>query len=142
MTTSRSEAGTEVIRIVAALVMNADGESLLVRKRGTSTFMQPGGKLLEGEEPLQALERELREELGCGVTSSELLGSYTAPAANEPGATVEAQIFKVTLAGQPCAQAEIDEAVWVDPDALDGLAIAPLSRTFVMPIARAMKAPA
>ena len=120
--------------------MNLHGESLLVRKRGTSIFMQPGGKLMEGEEPLQALERELREELGCGVTSSELLGAYTAPAANEPGARVEARIFKVTLAGQPCAQAEIEEAVWVDPDALDGLAIAPLSRTFVMPIARAMKA--
>jgi len=90
--------------------------------------------------PLRALERELREELGCGVTSSEVLGSYTAPAANEPGATVEAQLFKVTLSEEPCAQAEIDEAVWVDPDALDGLAIAPLSRTFVMPLASAMKA--
>src|SRR5690349_18284342 len=120
MTISRSEAGPEVIRIVAALVMNANGKSLLVRKRGTSIFMQPGGKPHAGEEPLQALERELREELGCDLTSAEPLGAFTAPAANEAGAMVEAQSFKVTLAGEPRALAEIDEAIWVDPDALDG----------------------
>ena len=108
MTTSRSDAGPTVIRIVAALVMSPNGKSLLVRKRGTSIFMQPGGKLMDGEEPLEALRRELREELGCELISGHPLGSFSAPAANEPGATIEAQLFKVTLAGQPCAQAEIE----------------------------------
>ena len=36
-----------IIRIVAALIVNADGHVLLVRKRDTTAFMQPGGKIEE-----------------------------------------------------------------------------------------------
>ncbi len=32
------------IRIAAALITRADGRVLLVRKRGTALFLQPGGK--------------------------------------------------------------------------------------------------
>ena len=40
------------------------GRSLLVRKRGSTIFMQPGGKIESGESALDALTRELREEIG------------------------------------------------------------------------------
>ena len=33
------------ISVVAALIRDGDGRVLLVRKRGTAAFMQPGGKL-------------------------------------------------------------------------------------------------
>ena len=57
-----------VIRIVAAVVADERGRLLLVRKRGTTAFMQPGGKLEPGESPVDALAREIREELGVGIT--------------------------------------------------------------------------
>ena len=41
-------AGT--IRIVAALIRDDAGRVLLVRKRGTDAFMQPGGKRDPGED--------------------------------------------------------------------------------------------
>ncbi|HVQ09898.1 MAG TPA: NUDIX domain-containing protein [Allosphingosinicella sp.] len=143
MTISRSDPdAANVIRIVAALAMDEEGRTLLVRKRGTAAFMQPGGKLIDGESPLVALAREIREELGCGVEagSGRMLGTFSAPAVNEPGSTVQAQLFAVTLAGKARAQAEIEEAIWVDPVALDGLTLAPLTQTHVMPLARALKA--
>jgi len=56
-----------IIRIVAALVQDEYGRVLLVRKRGTQAFMQPGGKLRDSESDLVALERELTEELMCSV---------------------------------------------------------------------------
>src|SRR5437879_13794100 len=39
------------IRIAAALMSRSDGRVLLVRKRATESFMQPGGKIDRGEHP-------------------------------------------------------------------------------------------
>jgi len=56
-----------VISIVAALVRD-DGRALLVRKRGTSAFMQPGGTRDAGESDVAALSRHAE---GCsGARSS------------------------------------------------------------------------
>ncbi len=47
------------IRIVAAVIRDDAGRVLLVRKRGTKAFMQPGGKLDAGEDDITALSREI-----------------------------------------------------------------------------------
>lgn len=142
MTISRSEVGNgRRISIVAAIVMNRVGETLLVRKRGTAAYMQPGGKLADGESNLAALERELGEELGCGLEreSCRPLGTFGAPAANEPGWTVEAELFAVTLTGEARPSAEIEDAVWIDPDVEPSIQLAPLTRNYALPLARGLK---
>ncbi|WP_309226785.1 MULTISPECIES: NUDIX domain-containing protein [unclassified Mycolicibacterium] len=116
-----------VIRIVAAVVVDEHGRLLVVRKRGTTTFMQPGGKLEPGETPVEALVREVREELGVDVVDVRELGHHTAVAANEPGHTVDAELFAVELAGEPAAQAEIEEMVWIDPHDPGNIMLAPLT---------------
>jgi len=74
---------------------------LLVRKRGTAAFMQPGGKRDPGEDDIAALEREIDEELGCGVVpgSVSALGVFDAPAANEPGRRVHAAVYALRVTG-------------------------------------------
>jgi 8-oxo-dGTP diphosphatase len=142
MTTSRSEPGDgKRIDIVAAVVLNSAGETLLVRKRGTAAFMQPGGKLVLGETSLAALERELAEELGCRLVrgSCHALGSFSAPAANEPGWKVQAELFAVTLEGDVSPSAEIEEAVWIDPDVEPAIDLAPLTHRHALPLARDLK---
>jgi 8-oxo-dGTP diphosphatase len=130
-----------VIRIVAAVATNGQGETLLVRKRGTDAFMQPGGKLAEGESALEALARELEEELGCGLDrdSCRPLGTFRAPAAHEPGFTVVAELFAAGLAGEPRASGEIDALLWVDPESDLPYRLAPLTRDHAIPLARALK---
>jgi 8-oxo-dGTP pyrophosphatase MutT (NUDIX family) len=136
MTTSRSDPA--VIRIAAAVVVDGEGRTLLVRKRGTSAFMQPGGKLGPGEVAEDALARELREELGCGVASgARPLGRFSAAAANEPETTVEAELFAVELEGDVSAAAEIEELRWHHPDDKAALELAPLTRDHVLPLVRA-----
>ena len=49
------------IRIAAGLIVDAAGRCLLVRKRGTTTFMQAGGKIEPHESAAQALAREIGE---------------------------------------------------------------------------------
>jgi len=50
-----------IISVVAALIRDPDGRVLLVRKRGTEAFMQPGGKRDIGESDVAALSREIAE---------------------------------------------------------------------------------
>jgi 8-oxo-dGTP pyrophosphatase MutT (NUDIX family) len=129
-----------VIRIAAAVIVDEGGRTLLVRKRGTAAYMQAGGKLGAGEAPQDALRRELLEELGCGLAEApRALGRFSAPAANEAGRTVEAELFAVTLTGEIRPAAEIEDAIWHDPDDLDSIILAPLTRDHALPLARSLR---
>ncbi|MGN6221645.1 MAG: NUDIX hydrolase [Microbacterium sp.] len=137
MTTPNSP-GTSVrsIHVSAAVIVNQAGELLLVRKAGTTAFMQPGGKPEPGESAAETLARELFEELGIRVRPDELesLGSFTAAAANEPGFLVVADVFAADIgAQQPVVAAEIEELRWVGRAEAEGLDIAPLARENFLP---------
>jgi 8-oxo-dGTP diphosphatase len=124
-----------VIRIVAALIRDDEGRVLLVRKRGTTAFMQPGGKYEPGESASEALVRELREELGLVIDTAELepIGYFEADAANEPDHTVEAEVFSAPLNGPVVALAEIDELLWIDPADIGDVTVAPLTLEHIFP---------
>ncbi|MBV7479085.1 NUDIX domain-containing protein [Pseudomonas sp. PDM31] len=128
-----------LIRIAAALLIGPDGRTLLVRKRGTTAFMQPGGKIEAHELPVQALARELDEELGLLIDPQQasFLGEFSAPAANEPGFVVQAQIFQLTIAADVTPAAEIEEVIWIDPTTDAGVSLAPLTRDLILPFYRA-----
>ncbi|MFN6543087.1 NUDIX hydrolase [Mycolicibacterium nivoides] len=130
--------GDRVIRIVAAVVLDERERLLVVRKRGTTAFMQPGGKIEPGEKPIEALAREVREELGVGfaLPEAEELGRHSAPAANEPGHCVDAWLYLVSLDGEPQPQAEIAEMTWIDLNAPGDIELAPLTRDTVLALAR------
>jgi 8-oxo-dGTP diphosphatase len=127
-----------VIRIVAALIRDEAGRVLLVRKRGTAAFMQPGGKRDPGEDDVTALAREIDEELSCRVVPGSVspLGHFDCVAANEPGWRVQAAVYAVDVEGHVVPRAEIDEIVWVDPAALPDIRLAPLTRDHVLPLVR------
>lgn len=125
------------IRIAVALMRDNEGRVLLVRKQGTHAFMQPGGKIENGEEATVALIRELAEELDLKVEPSALLykGQAVAPAANEPGFVVEAEVFELDFQGPINVQAELAEAVWLNPAEHADFELAPLTRDHILPMA-------
>lgn len=126
------------IHVSAAVILDADRRVLVVRKQGTTRFMQPGGKPEAGETPAETLTRELHEELGLelGLDDLEPLGRFVSEAANEPGHRVVADAFVVTIgAAQPVAQAELAELRWITPADAETLPLAPLSVEHLLPLA-------
>ncbi|WP_329609247.1 TetR family transcriptional regulator [Arthrobacter sp. ATA002] len=132
-----------VLTLSAVLVRDPAGRILLVRKRGTTKFMQPGGKLEPGESFSAAAAREMKEEIGLDVQESDLesLGDWYGPAANEDNTFINAGLFAYSLpntGGAPgagaVAAAEIEELLWTDPaQALVRDDISPLLRDHILP---------
>jgi len=124
---------TREIHIAAAVIARPDGKVLVVRKRGSAVFMQPGGKLEPGETPLEALRRELEEEIGyVGNDAATWLGRFSASAANEADSIVIAETFTLVTAADLAPLAEIEELRWIDP-ADPQLPLAQLSGRHILP---------
>lgn len=131
-----------LITAVSFLRKSSEGtEVLAVRKRGTGSYMQVGGKLEPGEAALQAAIREVEEELGFRLEAEdlELLGEFEAAAANEPDTLVRSTVF-VTRAELPdplTVRAELADHRWFrveDPGR--GTRLAPLMVDHILPALR------
>jgi 8-oxo-dGTP diphosphatase len=123
-------------QIVKVGLLLVDGPSFLVtRKRGTTSFLIPGGKHENGEDDVQAIIREIREELNCGVDTASLkyIGDFTDAAANEPDSTITVKLYSGAIKGSPVASSEIEELRWFDPRVDDPGCLAPSIRNKILP---------
>lgn len=128
---------SKIIKIAAAVITDDSGRLLLVRKRGTPYFMQPGGKMEPGEEPQATLVRELMEELNLVISPEDLtpLGMFTELAANEPGFELQASMFILDKQpGDIQAEAEIEEIYWLSPEEVSCKPLAPLTENKIIPL--------
>ena len=131
-----SEVGT--IHVAAALIQDSEKNVLLVRKRGTDYFMQPGGKIEPTESPEEALVRELFEELGIVIDKEQLvpMGLFTDVAANELNHSLFAHMFTIRDVSLPIRPAaEIEEAIWLSADQVAANTLAPLTKNQILPLA-------
>ena len=64
------------------------------------------------------------------------LGRFCAPAVNEPGFEVQAELFLLHIDAVVAPAAEIEEVQWIDPCGDGGLTLAPLTRDVILPFYR------
>lgn len=111
-----------------------DGERLLVvRKRGDTLFILPGGKPEGTESDLETLSREIREELGCEVGIPSYVGVFSNRAAGIADAAVAVRLYCGKLLGDPVPKAEIEEIGWVDIRKPHSMPLAPSIEKGILP---------
>lgn len=120
------------LQVAVGVIKNAQGQVLLAL-RGRDAHQGglwefPGGKLEAGETPLQALVRELKEELAIVVNDAEPLITIKH---DYPDRAVQLQVFTVTaFSGEPRGN-EGQPLQWVDTQALPNVAFPAANRPIV-----------
>jgi mutator protein MutT len=77
----RDKIGTDLLMMIgaSAVVINAQGEVLLHRRSDNGRWSLPGGAIDPGEQPADAVVREVFEETGVQVLPIRLIGVYGGP---------------------------------------------------------------
>jgi ADP-ribose pyrophosphatase YjhB (NUDIX family) len=101
-------------------VIERDGRILLARRANEPArglWDLPGGFPDEGEDPLAALGREVREETGLELDDVSLLGIWIEP--DYDGRSVFSVTYRATARpGEAHAADDVAELRWADPDDL------------------------
>ncbi|GAA1769954.1 NUDIX hydrolase [Kocuria aegyptia] len=112
-----------IVRAAAAVVVDADGRLLLIR-RGTEPqrgrWSVPGGRVEPGETVAEAAVREAFEETGARVRAERELGVVYVPGG--PGLVYEVHDVAATFLGGMLRPGDDADAVrWAAPEELPGL---------------------
>jgi len=116
----------KTVRVVGAVIFN-DHEEILCALRSPEMSLPnlwefPGGKIEEGENPEEALVREIKEELGCTINVFEKIEEVHH---EYPNIIVNLLTYKAKIiAGEPKAK-EHAELKWVPIQELQTLEWAP-----------------
>jgi 8-oxo-dGTP diphosphatase len=100
-----------LLRVVAAAVVESSRLLLVSKHAAPDVYYLPGGKPEPSESALTCLHRELREELGVGVSDIDFFADVRATAALEE-VDMLMTVFRARLLGEPAPAAEIASLVW------------------------------
>ncbi len=101
-----------------------DRKLLITRAKGKDFFIAPGGKLEEGETALEALKRELLEELSITFKDEDakFFGTFYAPMLSDLQKIAKMDVFMINkYAGDIKISNEIEEIKWVNSEWLQDL---------------------
>jgi ADP-ribose pyrophosphatase YjhB (NUDIX family) len=104
----------------SALVVDPRGRVLLARRAITpykDRWDLPGGFVHEGEHPLDALRRELREETGLEIEPERFVGVWMDRyGEHEDGEHTLNLYWTARATGEPIAADDVAELAWFSPD--------------------------
>ncbi|WP_406408460.1 NUDIX domain-containing protein [Streptomyces sp. NBC_01643] len=118
--------------VIAAAIVQEERLLVVSKQAAPEVFYLPGGKPDADEEPMEALTRDLDEELGVQPLEPRFLTDVEALAALE-GVPMKTTVFEARISRTPQPAAELADLKWVSGHESD-LRIAPAVRGHVLPL--------
>src|SRR5690242_15326413 len=107
----------EKAALVVARTQRGSRQVLFVRELDGADWLLPGGQRMPGESIVDALRREIVEELGVAVDRPEYLQLFEGYTAS--GEDLRIQLYGGKLAKQPAPSGEVSELRWFSRTALE-----------------------
>ncbi|MGX1641859.1 NUDIX hydrolase [Sphingobacterium sp. NPDC055431] len=101
-----------------------NGKILSTKSYGKEKYYIPGGKREDGESDIQALTREISEELQVQLIPESIryMGTFEAQADSHPeGILVKMTCYRAEYTGELKASAEIERMEWLNYSDLDSV---------------------
>lgn len=97
------------------LVTTRGRQLLVVRERGTSKYILPGGRPHRGESAENTLAREIGEELNASLKLDSIrhYGTFEDMSANESSTIIQISVFLGEVEGDLTPSSEIEEIAWI-----------------------------
>lgn len=112
------------MRTVVAALIESGGKLLVCQRRRDAAFALkwefPGGKAELGETPEQALERELREELGVAARVGPEVHRTQHKYAEMPDA-IELRFYACSISAGELKNLDFEQIVWREAQALQAM---------------------
>lgn len=125
---------------IGLLILNEDATLFLVCEPGDAyhnkkvqQYLMPGGQLEEDSE-IECLNREIKEELDCGIDmdSIKYIDTYE-DAAADPGRDVMIKLYQGNLIGEPKPSSEIGALRWIGKDDINNPKVSPIIKNKIIP---------
>lgn len=127
----------KTIEVVAAIIVD-DAGRIFATQRGYGDWKDwwefPGGKIEPGEQPQEALKREIREELDAAIEVGELLRTIEY---DYPQFHLTMHCYRCSLADGHLTLLEHEAAKWLRPDELDSVRWLPADEDLIRELSSA-----
>lgn len=122
---------------IGLLLLNNDQSKFLVCEKNhfTSDFIMPGGRIENGENDIECLIREIKEELDVitDETSLEFINEYIDVAAGDETKDVSIKLYKGKIIGEPKPSAEIIKFHRLSKEDLFHVRLSPIIKNKILP---------
>jgi len=119
-----------MIKIVGALI-EKDGKFLIAqRKYGDTgdTWEFPGGKIEQGESDIDAIKREIKEELNIEIEILNYIGSNVF---DYPTRTIEMNLYHCRYLSGNIKLSDHKQICWIDKEDIINYDLCPLDKKFI-----------
>ena len=110
----------QLFKITQNIILKNKDEKILILKHNTGNWLLPGGKINKGENSIEGLKRELKEEIGTDQFKIEKIVDMDTLEENDQGCCVITFLGSAPSLNKIVLSEEHIDFAWIDTNEVDG----------------------